>query len=159
MPNLKMLKPKHRWLSALEFTSSGPQKCEIRPDNKNLKEENDDLEDHLDEAPRPHAGEGVDPHPQEQDPLTLERLLREIKSVDQSNSHSERIEKLSILLQSQEKKNDVTKFEHKSQETEAEKFDTGSAELSAMMASTDAADSSQDLETIEQSNDRWLVDD
>ena len=122
-----------------------------------MKEENDDLEDHLDEAPRPHAGEGVDPHPQEQDPLTLERLLREIKSVDQSNSHSERIEKLSILLQSQEKKNDVTKFEHKSQETEAEKFDTGSAELSAMMASTDAADSSQDLETIEQSNDTELL--
>ena len=90
-----------------------------------MKEENDDLEDHLDEAPRPHAGEGVDPHPQEQDPLTLERLLREIKSVDQSNSHSERIEKLSMILQSQEKK--VTKIENKSQETEAKKFDTGSA--------------------------------
>ena len=55
MPNLKMLKPKHGWLSALRITSSGPQSLEIRPDNKNLEEENDDLESHLDEATRPHA--------------------------------------------------------------------------------------------------------
>ena len=118
-----------------------------------MKEENDDLEDHLDEAPRPHAGEGVDPHPQEQDPLTLERLQREIKSVDTSNSHSEKIENLNMILQHKREENIVTKVEHKSQETETEKFDTGSAELSAMMASTDAADTSQDLDMIEQSND------
>ena len=55
MPNLKMLKPKHGWLSALRFTSSGPQSLEIRPNNKNLEEEKDDLESHLDEATRPHA--------------------------------------------------------------------------------------------------------
>ena len=125
MPNLKMQKPKHRWLSALGFTSSGSQSLEIRPDNKNLEEEKDDIESHLDEATRPHAGEGVDPHTQEQDPLTPGRLQREIKLVNQSNFHSGKDENLNMILQSQEKK--VTKIEHKSQETEAEKFDTGSA--------------------------------
>ena len=115
MPNLKMLKPKHGWLSALRFTSSGPQSLEIRPNNKNLEEEKDDLESHLDEATRPHAWEGVDPHTQEQDPLTPGRLQREIKLVNQSNIHSGKVEHLN--MQSQEKK--VTKIEHKSQETEA----------------------------------------
>ena len=63
------------------------------------------------------------------------------------------IENLNMILQHKREENIVTKVEHKSQETETEKFDTGSAELSAMMASTDAADTSQDLDTIEQSND------
>ena len=44
---------------------------EIRPDKKSLYRKKDALDDHHDEAPCTHVGDGVDPYPKDKDPQPL----------------------------------------------------------------------------------------